>query len=140
MKRRIMTCLLFVFAIGISAQESNQFKKDAIKFIKLTGTETAFEKVIEQLEAEIPEVNLEAYRKAALKTTDALYGKIADLYMEEFSHAEIKELIVFYGTDVGKKLAKKQLLLVEKGIGLGQNWGVEMQQLATKYRSLIVVD
>jgi len=85
-------------------------------------------------------VNHEAYRKAALKTTHGLYGKIADLYMNEFSHTEIKELIDFYTTKVGEKLAEKQLSLTQKGIGLGQNWGLEMQQLATKYKNLIVVD
>ncbi|WP_394747972.1 DUF2059 domain-containing protein [Spongiimicrobium salis] len=140
MKKQIITFLLFVFTLGISAQENDQFKEDTIKFIKLTGTETAFDGVIAQLETEIPEVNLEAYRKAALKTTDELYDKIAGLYMEEFSHAEIQELISFYNSALGKKMAEKQLMLTQKGMGLGQNWGIEMQQLATKYKSLIVVD
>jgi len=140
MKKQITILLFLIFTLSLSAQENSQFKEDAIKFIKLTGTEAAFDGVITQLEADIPEVNHEAYRKAAIKTTNGLYGKIADLYMNEFSHAEIKDLIQFYHSPVGKKLAEKQLLLTQKGLGLGQNWGIEMQQLATKYKSLIVVD
>ena len=86
MKKQIIILLFLIFTLSLSAQENSQFQEDAIKFIKLTGTEAAFDGVITQLEADIPEVNHEAYRKAAIKTTNGLYGKIADLYMLSLIH------------------------------------------------------
>ena len=44
-----------------------------------------------------------------------------------------EELVAFYNTDLGKKLAEKQLGLTQKAMMFGQSWGMEVQTIAQKY-------
>lgn len=132
MKKALLVLLLFVTAV-IQAQDTSEFKKETIEFIKLTGSGAAFDNAIAQIGAMVSEANKEAYQKEANTTLDGLYDKLADLYMTEFTQSEIKELIAFYHTDLGKKLAVKQLSLTQKGMMLGQTWGMELQGIAQKY-------
>lgn len=129
-----ITLILFLFVTVImQAQETSQFKKETIEFIKLTGSGAAFDSAISQIGAMVPEANRDAYQKEAQATLDGLYDKLADLYMTEFTQSEIKELVAFYNTDLGKKLSEKQLSLTEKGIMLGQSWSMELQAIMQKY-------
>jgi hypothetical protein len=123
----------FLIAFTTQAQETTDYKSETIEFIKLTGAASAFENAIEQLGIGVSDANKEAYTKEALATMDGLYEKFADLYMQEFTQDEIKDLIVFYHTDLGKKLAEKQLGLTQKAMMFGQTWGMEVQAIAQKY-------
>jgi hypothetical protein len=117
----------------IQAQETTDFKNETVEFLKLTGAGAAFESAIAQLGGMVTDENKEAYTKEANATLVGLYDKMAGLYMEEFTHEEIKELIAFYNTDLGKKLADKQLDLMQKAMMFGQSWGMEVQAIAQKY-------
>lgn len=132
MKKAILLLSLF-FTVITYAQETSEFKKETIEFIKLTGSGAAFDDAISQIGAMVPEASKEAYKQEATATLDGLYEKLADLYMTEFTQDEIKELVAFYNTDLGKKLAEKQLSLTQKGMMLGQSWGMELQTIAQKY-------
>ena len=132
MKHLILSFVL-CSALAINAQDNTEFKKETIAFIKLTGTSQAFDGAIEQLGAMVSQENKAAYKKEAMSTLDALYDKLADLYMSEFTQSEIQELVKFYNTDLGKKLASKQTLLAQKGMMMGQSWGMEVQAIAQKY-------
>ena len=120
-------------AVATQAQENTEFKAETIEFIKLTGAVSAFEKAIDQIGYNVPEAKKEAYNKEAAGTLDGLYDKIAGLYMEEFTQSEIKELVAFYHSKLGKKLAEKQLGLTEKAMSFGQSWGMEVSQIAQKH-------
>ncbi len=132
MKKILLLCL-FMVALATQAQENTEFKAETIEFIKLTGAVKAFEKAIDQIGYNVPEAKKEAYNKEATGTLVGLYDKIAGLYMEEFTQGEIKELVAFYHSGLGKKLAEKQLGLTEKAMGLGQSWGMEVSQIAQKH-------
>lgn len=134
MKKILLLCT-FVLAITsqVNAQDNTDFKKETVEFLKLTGAGEAFENAIGQIGAMVSEENKAAYIKEALGTLDRLYDKMANLYMEEFTQNEIKELVTFYNTDLGKKLATKQLDLTQKAMMFGQSWGMEVQGIAQKY-------
>ena len=131
--KKIVLVGLFMIAMATQAQENAEFKAETIEFIKLTGAGKAFESAIDQIGYNVSEANKEAYVKDANATLDGLYDKIANLYMSEFTQSEVKELVAFYHTDLGKKLAEKQLGLTQKAMGFGQSWGMEVGQIAQKY-------
>lgn len=131
--KKLVLVFALLFAATIQAQENEAFKKDAVEFIKLTGAGDAFESAIAQIGAMVSAENKEAYTKEAKGTLVGLYEKMAELYMAEFTHDEVKELVVFYKTDLGKKLALKQLGLMQKAMTYGQSWGMEVQAIAGKY-------
>ncbi len=131
--KKILFVSMFMLTIAVKAQDNSEFKNVTIEFIKLTGAGAAFESAIAQIGSGVSEVNKEAYTKEANGTLGALYTKIADLYMAEFTQEEIKALVAFYNTDLGKKLAEKQLNLTQKAMLFGQSWGMEVQGIAQKY-------
>jgi len=132
--KNLFVLLILCTTFSIQAQDANTFKTDAVEFIKLTGSSKTFDDAIEQIGAMVSEENKETYKKEALIKLDNLFLKIADLYMEEFTHSEIKELITFYKSDIGKKLASKQAVLAQKGMMMGKNWGIDVHSIAQKYK------
>lgn len=132
MKKILLVCMLML-TITVKAQDHTEFKNVTVEFIKLTGAGAAFEKAIEMIGSGVTEANKEVYTEEAKGTLDTLYAKMAELYMAEFTQDEIKELIAFYNTDLGKKLAEKQLDLTQKAMKYGQSWGMEVQNIAQKY-------
>ncbi len=131
--KKILFVSMLMLTIAVKAQDNSEFKNVTIEFIKLTGAGAAFESAIAQIGSGVLEANKEAYTKEANGTLGALYTKIADLYMAEFTQDEIKALVAFYNTDLGKKLAEKQLNLTQKAMLFGQSWGMEVQGIAQKY-------
>ena len=135
MKKIALICLLMtLFSFQMQAQDNSDFKKETIEFIKITGAASAFENAISQIGTMVSEDKKESYTKEANGTLIGLYDKIAELYMEEFTKSEIKDLVAFYNTDLGKKLANKQLSLTQKAMSFGQSWGMEVQTIAQKYQ------
>lgn len=131
--KKVLLALALLFTVAIQAQDNSAFKNETIEFIKITGAGTAFENAIDQIGTMVPEINKAAYINEANGTLDPLYSKMAELYMAEFTQDEIKELVAFYNTDLGKKLATKQLGLTQKGMAFGQSWGMEVQAIAQKH-------
>ncbi len=132
MKKLILVFVL-VFTISMTAQEDAEFKSETIEFIKITGATKAFDDAIDQIGNMVSQENKAAYKKEAEATLDALYDEMATLYMGEFTRDEIKELVSFYKSDIGKKLATKQISLAQKGMMMGQSWGMKVQGIAQKY-------
>ena len=133
MKKILVSCLFLAVVSFSQAQENSDYKNETIEFLKTTGAGSAFENAITQIGTMVAETNKAAYIKEAQGTLEDLYSQLAELYMAEFTHEEIKELVVFYKTDLGKKLAEKQLGLTQKAISLGQAWGMKVQAIAQKY-------
>ncbi len=135
MKKVWLVCAFMVScAWQAQAQDDSDFKNETVEFLKLTGAGDAFVNAIDQIGGMVPADKKAAYAKEAEGTVVGLYDKMAELYMAEFTHEDIKELIAFYETDLGKKLAKKQLGLTQKAMAFGQSWGMEVQGIAQKYQ------
>lgn len=135
--------ILFLFVLGtfvLSAQESanevvkidEEFKADTIKLMKLTSA-TIFMDLIYQMQAGVPDANKEAFAKEAEGTTKGLMGEIAAIYMQEFTHNEVKDMVSFYESPTGKKMASKTGPIMQKSMTIGQSWAMELQQLVQKY-------
>jgi len=124
---------MFMVAVATKAQDTSDFKNETVEFLKLTGAGAAFENAIAQIGAGVSQENKEAYTTEAKETLVGLYDKIAELYMSEFTQDEIKELVAFYNTNLGKKLAEKQLGLTQRAMMFGQSWGMEVSAIAQKY-------
>jgi len=50
----------------------------------------------------------------------SLKNDLIDIYAKEFTEPELKELVVFYRTPIGKKLVQKTPTLTKKAMELGQ--------------------
>jgi len=52
-----------------------------------------------------------------------------DIYHKYFTHDDVKGLIAFYQTDLGKKTINVQQNIVQESIKIGQKWGQSLEPL-----------
>lgn len=132
MKKIILTFLLLLTVqIGFAQEEA--FKADCIKVIRMSGATAQMETAKKQIMMNIPEAKQAEFSKEFDATMPSLYNKIAVMYMAEYTHDEVKAMIKFYESPVGKKMSEKAGILFEKSMVAGQEWGMELQQMMGKY-------
>jgi uncharacterized protein len=65
---------------------------------------------------------LEAEFKKAFTEPDGLMPELVTIYAKAFTREEIRGLIAFYETDLGKKLVQTLPVLVQQSAAAGQAW------------------
>ena len=108
--------------------------KEIRKLLQLTGAAKLGRQIMEQMLAnfkqsfpKVPEKFWTDFMKKA-KTED-LFEQIVPVYDKHLSLADIKGLITFYTSPVGKKFVAVQPQLVAESMEVGRSWG---QKLATQ--------
>ena len=119
-----------ITTIGFS-QEA--FKNDVLKYLDISGQANTFKMITKDLSTNIPEAKKEEFQRDLDKSIIELMSKMADMYMTEFTHDEIKALLKFYESPIGKKLTEKTEVLYNKGQIVGQEWGMGLQSMMMKY-------
>ncbi|MGG7036847.1 MAG: DUF2059 domain-containing protein, partial [Flavobacterium sp.] len=93
-------CIAIVFAafsqIGFAQQVDEAFKKDVIKVIELSGTAGPMKMAKEQILKMIPSDKQAAFIVEFDATLPGLYEKMAKVYMETYTKADIKAMLAFY--------------------------------------------
>ena len=121
-----------MFFATAAAQENEAFKEDTVKLLNITSQD-AFVQVINQMAGMVSEDKKSEFKVEAEKTLDGVIESISKIYMAEFTHDEIKDLLAFYATPTGKKMAEKTMPLAQQTMSVGQIWGMELQGLVSKY-------
>ena len=131
MKKLFITAA-FIFAAQLSfAQDA--FKADVLKLIQNSGAAGPMKLAKEQVMVAIPEGKKADFSKEFDATLPSLYDKMAKVYMEVYTHQDIKEMLKFYQSPIGKKMAEKSGELSSKSMAAGQEWGMELQTTMMKY-------
>ncbi|GGC85119.1 hypothetical protein GCM10011508_10590 [Flavobacterium lutivivi] len=132
MKKIILTAV-FAFATYSGFAQDEALKKDVLKVIELSGSGGQMAAAKKQLLGMIPKEKQAAF----IIEFDALMPKIYDasakVYMEEFTKEDIKAMLAFYESPVGKKMAEKSEVIATKSQeGMAALQG-EIQALMMKY-------
>ncbi|HRG19024.1 MAG TPA: DUF2059 domain-containing protein [Flavobacterium lutivivi] len=132
MKKIILTAV-FAFATYSGFAQDETLKKDVLKVIELSGSGGQMAAAKKQLLGMIPKEKQAAF----IIEFDALMPKIYDasakVYMEEFTKEDIKAMLAFYESPVGKKMAEKSEVIATKSQeGMAALQG-EIQALMMKY-------
>ena len=132
MKKHIF---ILVFVIGTSffgvyGQTKND---DILKLLRISGSSKLAEQVMaalipqfKQLVPDIPGVFWDKFSER-LNVDDLLYAYIP-AYDKYYTHDEIKQLIIFYGSPIGKKTIEVTPLLLQDTMAVGQKWGEKLVQ------------
>ena len=72
----------------------------------------------------IKEVLDQEFAKAFI-APDGLQAKIVEMSARHFTHSEIRALLDFYGTDVGRKAVAEMPALLKEGAAAGQAWAAQ---------------
>ncbi|RRJ91150.1 DUF2059 domain-containing protein [Flavobacterium macacae] len=131
MKKLFFTAA-FIFVAQLSfAQDA--FKADVVKLIQSSGAAGPMKVAKEQILVAVPEEKRAAFSKDFDATLPSLYEKMAKVYMEVYTHQDIKDMLKFYESPIGKKMAEKSGELSSKSMAAGQEWGMELQTAMMKY-------
>ena len=132
MKKLLLT-IAFVLVAQVGMAQDAAYKADAIKVLTLSGSAATMDSAKKQILGMIPEAKQAAFLVEFEASLPSLYDKLADIYMKEYTHADLKEMIKFYETPVGKKIASKAGVIYEQSTKAGQEWGQGLQPMMMKY-------
>lgn len=133
MKKIIVVIAICLFVFKVNAQDNGSYKSDTEKLVAVIS-ENAFKPYIDQFASMVSADKQDAFRKDIEATFPELYSEMAKIYMDQFTHDEIIELLKFYATPVGKKMADNSGSLAQKGMVAGQAWGVKVQEIISRYQ------
>ena len=135
MKKLISTLSLILIFTNLSfAQADNEYKEALQTMFKVSGSEEMYQTAIEQMftmfKGQYSSVKDEVWvsLEAEFKNTSIndLIEMLTPTYQKHLTLEDIKGLIEFYRTPVGKKYAKKSPMIMQESMQIGQQWGMKI--------------
>ena len=130
-KSILITVALFIGTMFSVQAQDEAFKEDAYKLTKMSSS--AVEASMGQIYTMIPEDKLDDFKKELKPIMDDYYMKIAEVSMKYYTHEEVKELLGFYNSKIGKKSIEVQSKLTKESMGMAQELNVKLMPLIQKY-------
>lgn len=137
MKRIILSiAAVTMFVVSANAQISDSYKANVKKMLHLAGSEATFSASIKQMfimfkqqQTNVPEEVWTEFEKEFTQTSmDELVEMLIPVYHNHLTEADVKKMIEFYETPVGKKFAEKTPLITQESMQVGQQWGLKLGQ------------
>ena len=130
-KSILITVALFIgMMFNVQAQDE-AFKEDALKLTKMSSG--AVEANLSQVYTMIPEDKVEDFKKELQPILDDFYTKLAMKSMEYYTHEEVKELLEFYDSEIGKKSLEVQEKMTKESMSMAQELSMKLMPLVQKY-------
>ena len=144
MKKLISTLSLILIFTNLSfGQADNEYKEALQTMFKVSGSEEMYQTAIEQMftmfKGQYSSVKDEVWvsLEAEFKNTSIndLIEMLTPTYQKHLTLEDIKGLIEFYRTPVGKKYAKKSPMIMQESMQIGQQWGMKIgEEFAEKMK------
>ncbi|WP_367757013.1 DUF2059 domain-containing protein [Flavobacterium sp. WC2421] len=132
MKKVLFALALFsIFQLGFAQQAAS--KADVMKLINLSGSDASMKVAKEQILKMIPTDKQGEFLKEFDATLPSLYDSLANIYIEMYSEKDIKEMIAFYESPIGKKINGNMGDFTKKMMGASKEWGGSLQGIMMKY-------
>jgi len=132
-----MKKIIFVFILVIGTSFFNVYGQtkndDIIKLLKISGSDKLADQMMiamipqfKKIVPSIPDIFWEKF-KEKLNMDDFLYLCVP-IYSKYYTHDDIKQLIKFYESPLGKKMVEVTPLLSQETMVIGQKWGEKLGQ------------
>ena len=125
----VSLAVLWCVALGVQAQDNQEYEKQVAKMLEMTHTMDAMKQIFPQMTAmlkqQLPQAPDEFW-----KELDASMNGMYDKYL---TLDDLKEIIKFYETPVGKKLSEMNPKATAEILPIAQQIGMQtMQELMQK--------
>ena len=117
----------------ISAYSDEDYKKDIVKVIEKGEIGSQLRMVKDQVLKSIPSEKQAAFLVEFDASMAALNDKLIPVYTEAYTKEDVKAIIAFYDSPVGKKMAEKSATINEKAQATAKEWGEGFQAMMMKY-------
>ena len=137
MTKKFLTLSVLIFvSLTVFGQVDKEYSKTLKKMFEVSGTEESYQAVIKQMftmfKQQYSDVETDvwvAFEKEFSKTSlNDLTEMLVPVYSKYMTIEDVKELIKFYETPVGKKFAKNTPLIMQESMQVGQEWGMKIGQ------------
>lgn len=127
--------LLFASTATSTAQEPDrEYKESLKKMMTLSGglasVEVMVPQIMNMLKQQSPTISEEFWAAQSAKWNKLLGEKMVDMYVPVYKKyltlEDLKEIVVFYESPIGRKLGVATPLMTAEGMQLGQQIGMEM--------------
>ncbi len=135
-KALFITMLLLISSQAIAEQdsfESGTIEEDIQELLVVTNAVNIGDQMLDQIfgayEKLIPNVPPEIWQKTRneFRTSDFI-GLIVPIYARHFNRKDIRGLISFYKSPIGKKFIDNQGAIVKESMAIGMAWGQEVSK------------
>lgn len=132
--KQLLLSILFVGTLGaLLAQTTPSKTADIRTMLNLSGQATVGAQVMEtmtvQFKQMMPQVPAEFWKEAMKEmNANALIELIIPIYEKHYTHEDVKQLIAFYNTPIGKKLSATLPAITQESMAAGQEWGQQVAQ------------
>ncbi len=132
MKKLILATALLVSALSTTtAQADSTYLQSLVSMFEASGTEQTYQTVISQMvtiyKDAFPQVDTHFWdemEKEMLKTSiQNLAEMLVPVYEKYLTQDDLEEVIKFYQSPVGKKLAGSTPSITRESMQIGQEWG-----------------
>jgi hypothetical protein len=136
--KKIIFLVSFILLTGSFsfAQDNTSYKSTLSKMMEASGSQNAYKAVIKQSiimfkqqKSEIPAEFWTEFEQNLTKSSfDHLLDMIFPIYQKYMSEQDLKDLIAFYQSPIGKKLAEKTPFIAADSMQAGQEWGKKLAE------------
>ena len=131
----ILTGTLNVVAEEMSDPAAVSKRADIKHLMEVTDVSSLGMQIMNRLILTMKQGRSEAHEKfwddfRAEFDINELVGMIIPIYEKHLTHEEIKQLIAFYESPIGKKLIKVQPQIMMESMAAGEEWGKKLVQRA----------
>lgn len=131
-RKGLSVVLLFLISYAtVSAQKENEYRQTLFKMFEVSGTGQNFETAITQMfdlfksqYTDVEAITWDELEAEFLNTSlDELTEMLEPVYAKYMTLEDLRQVIEFYESPVGKKLALNNPLIMQESMQIGQEWG-----------------
>jgi hypothetical protein len=126
--RKLVFALVFVMATGVFGTYAQTKDDDILRLLRISGSDKLAEQVMDAMILQFQQFDLGIPNafwvkfKEKLDIDSLLYACIPP-YSKYYTHDEIKQLIAFYESPLGRRSVEVTPLLTQETMAIGQSWG-----------------
>ena len=128
-----LICSIFFILTGLKAAAQDDFKTDVLKLMQISGSTASTILAKDKILSMISATKHEAVVAEFEKSLPDLFDKIATSYMLVYTHNDVKKMILFYESDIGKKIASKSQDINLRTQIANKEWAESLSTKIEKY-------
>ena len=140
MKARLLTAalgLMLAGSLATGADNPQAKRQDIRRMMELSGAGQIGMQVMNQLVAIYKQSNTGVPEKfwidfMASVDPNEIVGMVVPIYDRYFSHDEIRQMIAFFQSPIGRKMVSVQPNIVQESMQAGQAWGERLGERVMK--------
>ena len=135
--------MLFTYSSSVYANQND----DTLKLLEVTGSiglgaqmgNAMAQHMISSLKATRPDIDPKVFTiieeetlyliNSEMKKSDGLANQLVKIYSKYYNHQDIKDLLEFYQSELGKKLITTMPNIMAESMIAGQKWGTSFSPL-----------